>query len=594
MLPVLAGVLLALAYPPAPFLLPVFVGLAPLLVFIGERPPGAAGRWSATRAGLVMGTVYFGLQLYWLPVALAHRPVLALPAYVLTVLVLAGFTGAFGWAVHYTRQRLGLPLVLLAALFWTTLEWGQGRVGELSVPWLGLGYALAPFPRLAGAADLVGVRGLTLWIAAVNGLLAMAIIRYRAGDDGPGGATRAGRATRPGAATLVAGAALLVATPAVYGFWRAATLETRPASRVTVMQPDIPQELKRDHAVALDTSLAVLTRLTLALPSEATDLIAWPEVALTTELERDPRLVGLLRDLSRGAGAPVLVGAYGRGRPDQRNEDGTDHPDNDEVFNSAFLIGPGGLGGPRYDKRRLVPFVERVPLVGRAVWTSARTRTAVPATAIGGAEAGASPPRRLERYGGLARGRDGPLFHATAARPPGGGDTAVPAGPASAAGAPGAAFGVLICSESIFGDLARGYRLAGAQFLVNITNDAWFAPETWYGRTTATWQHPAHLTLRAIENRIGAARAANTGISMFVDPLGRLHDIAPTSSPQARTAMVLTTDGLTLFSRWGDWLATLAAVAAAGLLAAAWLEGAGLRARLEGAGLRAKASTPRG
>ena len=77
--------------------------------------------------------------------------------------------------------------------------------------------------------------------------------------------------------------------------------------------------------------------------------------------------------------------------------------------------------------------------------------------------------------------------------------------------------GVLICYESIFPQLSRRYRRAGADLIVNMTNDAWF------GRAMAPYQHEAHLRLRAIENRVGIVRAANTGISEYVDPLGRSH-----------------------------------------------------------------------
>nr|NIP82728.1 hypothetical protein [Gemmatimonadota bacterium]NIQ58662.1 hypothetical protein [Gemmatimonadota bacterium]NIU78855.1 hypothetical protein [Gammaproteobacteria bacterium]NIX47642.1 hypothetical protein [Gemmatimonadota bacterium]NIY12001.1 hypothetical protein [Gemmatimonadota bacterium] len=87
-LPVLAGLLLALSYPPARLLLPAFLGLVPLLVLIAGLPAGAAGRWRATRAGFLTGLVYFGLQLYWLVVALVDYSLLAVPAYLLTVLVL--------------------------------------------------------------------------------------------------------------------------------------------------------------------------------------------------------------------------------------------------------------------------------------------------------------------------------------------------------------------------------------------------------------------------------------------------------------------------------------------------------------------------
>jgi apolipoprotein N-acyltransferase len=528
-------VLLALAYPPARLLAPAFVGLVPLLVFIAERPRGPAGRWSALVAGALTGMVYYGLQLYWVVVALIPESALAVPAYVLSVFLLAGFTAAFAWALHYTLERLPtVPLALLAAVLWTTVEWTQARMGDLAFPWLGLGYALAPFPRLAGAADLVGVRGLTLWIATINGLLAMALLRYRAA-----GAQRALAAGR-----LVATTMLLAVVPAAYGVWRAATLQLRPAALVAVVQPNISQEIRRDHALALDTSMVMLTRLTRGAtarseraagvdPPDGSDaphasvrsvqLVTWPEVALTTDLAADALLLDAVRDLSRLVGAPILAGAYG-GDPPARASDRR------PVFNSALLVSADGIVGPRYDKRRLVAFVERVPFVGR----------------------------------GLDRGRAGPLFRT-------GGREVAGQGGAELEAVPGAAFGVLICYESAFGDLARRYRRGGAEFLVNITNDAWFGREPWYARTTALWQHPAHMTMRAIETRMGAARAANTGISMFIDPLGRVQRATPLFVDAVLRDVVLTTDTTTLFVRWGDWLATLAALAAGVLVLAARL-----------------------
>jgi apolipoprotein N-acyltransferase len=493
---VAAGLILALAYPPLPLIVPAFVGLVPLLVFIAERSAGPTGRWSATRGALLAGATYFGLQLYWMAAALWPYSPLAVPAYILSVALLAGFVAAFGWALHYTLERTRLPLAVLAPILWTTLEWTQGRLGPFSFPWLGLGYALTPLPVLAGASDLVGARGLTLWIVAVNGLLAMALIRHRAA--GPG------RSSRRAVAPLLAGALALTIILASYGSWRAAALDVRPAARVAVIQPNIPQQIRMDPVLALDTSMVMLTRLTLEAGDGAVDLVAWPEVAVTAILDRDDALMEAVRALSRQVAAPILAGAYGSG------PHGASRP----LFNSAFLVDgrrPARRQGLRYDKRRLVPFVERVPL---------------------------APTGR--RFGGLAAGDAGATFRLDR----------------------GEAFGVLICFEAIFSDLARAYRKEGAGFLVNITNDAWFGRPGPTGASTALWQHPAHLVMRAIETRSGAVRAANTGISGFVDPVGRVYQAMTPFAGDLSVGVVLTTDETTLFVRWGDWLATLAALAA--------------------------------
>src|SRR5207247_2622711 len=76
--------------------------------------------------------------------------------------------------------------------------------------------------------------------------------------------------------------------------------------------------------------------------------------------------------------------------------------------------------------------------------------------------------------------------------------------------------GVLICYEDVVPALTRRFVAGGADFLVNVTNDAWF------GRTSAPYQHLAQATLRAVENRVPLVRVANTGISAVVEPDGRI------------------------------------------------------------------------
>ncbi|MCX5715855.1 MAG: apolipoprotein N-acyltransferase [Candidatus Omnitrophica bacterium] len=79
-------------------------------------------------------------------------------------------------------------------------------------------------------------------------------------------------------------------------------------------------------------------------------------------------------------------------------------------------------------------------------------------------------------------------------------------------------FGALICFEDIFPKLVRRFKKDGADFMVNITNDAWFM------RTSAPYQHAQASVFRAIENRIPVVRAANTGFSCFIDSTGRIYD----------------------------------------------------------------------
>jgi apolipoprotein N-acyltransferase len=125
-------------------------------------------------------------------------------------------------------------------------------------------------------------------------------------------------------------------------------------------------------------------------------------------------------------------------------------------------------------------------------------------------------------------------------------------------GLDGRSFGTLICFESIYPGHARRLVRAGASWLVNITNDEWF------GKSAALDQHAAMAVFRAVENRVPLARCANTGVTMMVDPYGRVTARAPTWTP-AVVDGVLPAAGLrTLSTRLGDWpgvLVTLTLIA---------------------------------
>ena len=171
-----------------------------------------------------------------------------------------------------------------------------------------------------------------------------------------------------------------------------------------------------------------------------------------------------------------------------------------------------------YAKHYLVPITERVPFV------PVRVFRAIPG---------------LARWsGGFSPGREEPVFQT-----------------------PVGAFGVLICYESAFEDLPRTYRAKGANFLVNITNDAWF------GRTSAPRQHASHLVLRAIESRMGVARAANSGISEFVDPLGRAYSQTRLNEDAVVSDVLRTSDVIPVYVRLGDWVGMLIVILTLGGIA---------------------------
>jgi len=505
LLPALSALLLAASFPPLhPLILP-FVGLVPYAVWIQRLPVDRAGRRAAVRGSLLFGLLHFGALFYWILVALVWFTGLAVVAFLGAMALLTALAALMGWTLHRAVHEVRVPLWLALPVAWTGAEWFRAHwPGPLAFPWLGLGTSLTAFPELVGIAEVVGAQGVGFWLALVNGLLATLVL------GAGGGARSAGRR----ALTALA-AALVMVVPAAWGYWRAATLELRDVGPVAVVQPDIAEHLKLDPPVALDSTLASLERLMPRLAPGSARLVVMPEVTFTLY----PRgggsgeVLERIQDWSREAGAPILFGSLGFA------DDGRG---GSIPYNSAFLMEPQGLADYQYDKRYLVPVVERVPLVP-AAWL-----------------------RRLDHFGTFGVGEGWPLAQVDEIR-----------------------FGTLICYESTYPEAARRFRLEGADVLVNITNDAWYGREPLWTRTTALWQHPSHLVMRAIENRMGVARAANTGISLFVDPVGRIHGATRLFEPDLRVDTVRTTDVVTLYARWGDLAGSGAALAALLLVVAA-------------------------
>lgn len=489
LIPALSAVLLASSFPPLHPLLPPFLGLAPLGIWIHGLPPDKEGRQAAVRGSLVFGTVYFALLFYWILVALIWFTALAIPAFVAAMTVLAALAGLVGWMLHRHIHIMRTPLWICLPVAWTAAEWLRAHLpSSLAFPWLGLGSSLTGFPELVGMAEIVGSRGVTFWIALVNGLVAGLIL-----------ALRDGLVWRRRLAVVAA----VVGLPMGWGVWRAATIQTRSVGQVAVVQPNVPEHIKLDRASVFDSTFAALDRLMPRIAPGAAALVVLPEVTLPLYL-RDPgasESLDRVQSYAREVGAPILLGALGF--VDQA------------PLNSAFIVEPQGLTAYQYDKRHLVPIVERVPFLP-AAWSD-----------------------RLDFFGSYAAGGDAPLALVDET-----------------------AFGVLICYESTYPEAARGYRLDGADVLVNITNDAWYGREALYARTSALWQHPAHMVMRAIENRMGVARAANTGISLFVDPVGRITSATALFEEDVRVMEVRTSDVVTFYTRFGDLAGSGAAIAA--------------------------------
>lgn len=470
-----SAVLLFAAYPPFHLVAPSLLALVPLSIAVRD----ARSPRRAARAGFVFGLLHYGLVLHWMVPALARMTVAA-PLIFATAVVLLALTQALAcWLLGLLRRGGRVPFWCALPLVWTAVEWGIAHVpGTLAYPWLGLGTSLTAYPELVGVAELVGARGVTLWLALVNGLAAEAVVAGRGGREGAPGGHPARR--------WLAVALVVAVVPPVWGMWRVRHLDLQPGPVVTAVRTTLRAE--PNEGISDLEALAAVDALLAADAAEGRppSLVVLPEGTFRDGLDQ-PEVVAGLGDLSRRLGAPVLFGVV------RTSERGAGR------YNSAAMAGPAGLLGDPYDKRRLVPWVERVPLAG-----------VFPTTG------GESPMRA---------GGEWTVFEAGVHR-----------------------VGALICYEAAFAGAARRLRRAGARVLLNITNDAWFARAGAF----AVAQHEAHLVMRAIETRTGVVRSANFGPAGFVDPTGRTR--ARLASPGAGvvTARVDALDAPTWYVRTGD------------------------------------------
>jgi apolipoprotein N-acyltransferase len=125
-------------------------------------------------------------------------------------------------------------------------------------------------------------------------------------------------------------------------------------------------------------------------------------------------------------------------------------------------------------------------------------------------------------------------------------------------------FSVGVCYETTFPELNRRFVRAGASFIVGVVNDAW------YQTTSGPYQHAAQARYRAVEFRRPVVRAANTGISVVVDQVGRIVARMGLNKEGAFTAEIAPETGMTFYARFGDLFAWLSLVAALGLSVVAY------------------------
>ena len=243
-----------------------------------------------------------------------------------------------------------------------------------------------------------------------------------------------------------------------YGLFRLSHPVPMPYVKVGVIQGNIPQEEKWMQENRTFTIQKYLT-LSKAALNEHPDFLIWPETAFPGLIEEMPQLMEDIREFSRAENIPLLIGVVAQ--------------ESSKYYNSALLITPDGKMNQRYDKFHLVPFGEFLPF-----------RKQLPFLAHLIPIEDFSPGTKARVFTWPIRQKD-------------------------------IRFSTAVCFEDTLAYITRRFVLNGAHLLINITNDAWF------GDTKEPFLHLQAAIFRTIETRRALVRAANTGISCFIDPYGR-------------------------------------------------------------------------
>jgi apolipoprotein N-acyltransferase len=378
--------------------------------------------------------------------------------------------------------RCGLPALFAAPLIWPALEWARlGITGQL---WNALGYSLAYEPLLIQRASWGGVYAVSFVLVAINAALAFVLLR------------------RTLKAAIVASAIISLVA------WITLSKEihqTRPVvspddTVVVALQPNVPMDLIKSTAemhALMERHLSMTETALNSLPQYSkTRLVIWPESPMNFTYGTDSQLRELLLGFATKNKTSIILNSQ-------------EPAPNDGIYNSALFVNEQGQLISQYDKIRLMPFGEYVPLPR---WMpGANLITAI----VGDFTAG-------DKF------------------------SLMPVGQTRA--------GVFICVESAYPSIARGLTQEGADVLINISNDGYLGP------TAVRRQHLANAVFRAVESERSVLRVTNTGITARITSYGQIEDATDSFQPAVRVWRIGgRVSGQSFYSRHGDLFAGVCA-----------------------------------
>ncbi|MEO7922497.1 MAG: apolipoprotein N-acyltransferase [Chitinophagaceae bacterium] len=411
------------------------------------------------------------------------------------------------------KKRLGQPTAYLSLIaFWMCFEYIHLQDWGLSWPWLTLGNVFATHPEWIQWYEYTGTSGGTLWVLLSNILVFSIFREYQQNNR-----------SRKYFITMLGWLFLLVIPSVLFNLKNRNTVSTGDAQNIVIVQPNIdPYEKVADVAGSFEAQLAKLIATTEKQVDSNTVLVVWPETALyiasridEEDMRQNYFLTPLWAFLQQHPGISLFTGIesfrFFKSKTKYSEEFNGLHY---ESYNGSVLLDSSGALG-FYHKSMLVPGVETLPWFLKFV------------------------DKWFEKFGGTTAGyakqKERIVLEAK------GGFRIAPS----------------ICYESIYGEFMSRYIRNGANLICIITNDGWWK------NTAGHKQHMNYARLRAVETRTWVARSANTGISCFIDPSGRVIEPQPYNT-NAAIKWDITADNTrkTFFVRHGDLLSRMMIVLA--------------------------------
>ncbi len=468
------------------------------------------------QCGFIAGMIHFITLVYWVAYTMRTYGYLPWPVCISVLVMLSAILALY--IAFFSATVAALNLKPAAGTVMIPFIWVSTEYLRAKLftgfPWELLGHSQYHHLHIIQISDIFGVYGVSALIVLVNAVIAF-LIPYRSGKTSQGKPV-----SRKYMVAGICAAVLLFALTWIYGEWRLGVIdrmsESSPSITAAVVQGNVEQSVKWNPDFQQATIDKYL-RLSKDIIAQRPDILVWPETALPFYFGYNKALTHRVTKGLRQMRTDVLFGSPAFTRQAKTVA----------YYNSAFLTDSIGEVRGQYNKAHLVPFGEYVPLKRWLPFLG----------------------KMVAQVGDFSTGRVGDTITWRDHR-----------------------LGVLICYEAIFPYISRAVVNNGATLLINITNDAW------YGTTAAPYQLFSMTVFRAVENRRALVRAANTGISGYIDPSGRVRSKTGLYEEDAVATSVPLLTERTFYTRYGDSFALLGIALV--LMLAGWNLAEPLRRRL--------------